>query len=744
MLRPDKTRILLMVGGIGIIALAGAVGGRFLGLGTIPSTWSSVSTLLTLDNGGVEPVQTLGNLSPEELTDLARQSSSRVDRNRARYLLAQQLLPLRPADALEWIDGLEKDYPVLAPHILSLRAQLQGKLGNTTAATQTWQILLQDHGTSPVAAEALSALAQTDSRYRDRLIQEWPAHPLAVELALNTLEDPDAATPPANAPDRRALMLLVARHGLYTYQLPGILDRLVDQYSAELTPADWAAIGFAHWEKLNYPKAAKAYAKAEATPLHLYRAARSFQIAEQPESAITYYKKLVATFPQAPETAQGLAKLAPLLEERDLRAALPYWDQLYKTFPDSAAAALLGKAETLSLLGSQVSADQARQSVLSQYGDSDAAAELRWRQAQAQVKTKNLDKAAALAQTIQDRNPHSPIAPEAGFWAGRWWQTAGNNAKAKAVFEQVLRDHPDSYFAWRSAVFLNLPVGDFQSVWQVNPAVQVDPAPADLPAGSEALQELYQLGQYGDAWRLWQVELTNPVEPTVAEQFTDGLIRIGIGDYLDGIFMLDSLSFRTDPAEQTAVQDLHHGVIFWHNLYPFPFQDIIETWSSQRQVNPLLVTALMRQESRFMPGIESVAGAMGLMQVMPSTGDWIAGQVGLTGYDLREPDTNVSLGTWYLNYTHEEWQGNSMLAVASYNAGPGNVADWLDRYSLEDADLFVEDIPFGETQGYVKSVFENYWNYLRLYNPEISDLVGQYSPDHAKITLIHTDQSGKP
>ncbi|MEB3162434.1 MAG: transglycosylase SLT domain-containing protein, partial [Prochlorothrix sp.] len=97
--------------------------------------------------------------------------------------------------------------------------------------------------------------------------------------------------------------------------------------------------------------------------------------------------------------------------------------------------------------------------------------------------------------------------------------------------------------------------------------------------------------------------------------------------------------------------------------------------------------------------------------------------------------TNVSLGTWYLNYTHEEWDGNSMLAIASYNAGPGNVADWLDRYGLEDVDRFVEQIPFAETQGYVESVFENYWNYLRLYDPEISALMTEYSPQHAKIAF---------
>ncbi|MGB0563917.1 MAG: transglycosylase SLT domain-containing protein, partial [Spirulinaceae cyanobacterium] len=69
------------------------------------------------------------------------------------------------------------------------------------------------------------------------------------------------------------------------------------------------------------------------------------------------------------------------------------------------------------------------------------------------------------------------------------------------------------------------------------------------------------------------------------------------------------------------------------------------------------------------------------------------------------------------------FDGNSMLAIASYNAGPGNVNQWLKRFGLSDPDEFVEEIPFGETKGYVESVFGNYWNYLRLYSPEIAPLV---------------------
>lgn len=126
-----------------------------------------------------------------------------------------------------------------------------------------------------------------------------------------------------------------------------------------------------------------------------------------------------------------------------------------------------------------------------------------------------------------------------------------------------------------------------------------------------------------------------------------------------------------------------------------------------------------------MPGIVSSAGAVGLMQVMPDTASWIASQTDIGPYNLTDPNDSIKLGSWYLNYTHQEWQGNSLLAVASYNAGPGNVQGWVQRFGFTDPDRFVEQIPFAETQGYVESVFENYWNYLRLYNPEVSQWVAE-------------------
>jgi len=364
---------------------------------------------------------------------------------------------------------------------------------------------------------------------------------------------------------------------------------------------------------------------------------------------------------------------------------------------------------------------------LTQYKTSDAAAEYRWKVAKTMAAARKYKEAWQWAQPITTNNPDSEQAPEAAFWVGRWAAQIGRPQEATAAFEHVLAHYPESFYAWRSAHLLGWNVGDFTTVRDLKPQIvppQLRPTP---PTGSAALKELYQLGQNQSAWTLWQAEFKNRLKPTVAEQFTDGLLNVGIGRHQLGINKIWYLSLRDTPEERSQWKDLRQEPAYWQALFPLPFLESIMSWSGQRQLNPFLVAGLIRQESRFEPKIRSVAGAQGLMQVMPGTGTWIAQKIQLKDYNLENPDDNIKLGTWYLDHTHEEYSNNSLLAVASYNAGPGNVSKWISKYGFNDPDAFIEVIPFGETKGYVESVFANYWNYLRLYNPDIAQLLAKYS-----------------
>ncbi|MEM9449948.1 MAG: transglycosylase SLT domain-containing protein [Cyanobacteria bacterium P01_E01_bin.6] len=655
-----------------------------------------------------------GNTKTEATTEL--------DRLRARYLLATDLINQdKGGSALPLLETLEDEYPTLTVPILLKRAQAQAATGDKASAQATWMTIVDNHSDSPFKAEALYHLGKDDATYWDQAIAQYPAHPRTIDIAQARLE---------SNPNQPELLLLIAHHGLYEPNASDVLDRLVSDYPDQLQPEDWEAIGFGYWETWQYGKAGSAYAKAPATTLNRYRAGRGAQLARRNGDAIAAYKRLIAEFPNAEDTAQGLIRLSQLVPSEE---AIGYLDRVRETFPDRAADALVERAKHLEKLQSDKSAEQARESVLNQYSDSEAAADLRWQYMETARDSNNIQDAWKWASQLVINNPEDDRAPEAGFWVGKWATQLGNRDDARKAYEYVLKNYPQSYYAWRSASYLGWDVGDFTSVRSQNPDLIEPEMRTTLPEGSDTLNELYRLGQDEDAWAMWQVEFQSNPELTTAEQFTDGIMRLGVGDNLAGIFMMSSLDWRPKETDDFKFEMVKQTRAYWQALYPFPFQDTIVNWSTERRLNPFLVTALIRQESRFEPQIQSVAAAAGLMQVIPSTASWISQQTGISDYDMTDPESNINFGTWYLDYTHREYNNNSLFAVASYNAGPGSVADWINRFGFSDPDVFIEQIPFPETKGYVESVFENYWNYLRIYNPTIAQQLATLSPDQKTL-----------
>jgi soluble lytic murein transglycosylase len=660
------------------------------------------------------PTQRAGTLK-----QAAQKLTPSLDRSRARYLLASDWIAQGQGEkALESLKNLEKDYTVLAPQVLLKRAQAYELAGKQKEAIALREELIQRYGKEPAAAEALFALGKNNPKYWDQLLAEFPGHPRSVEFAKTRLKQNPKPLP---------LLLTVARFGIESKDYTQSLDKLVSQFSGQLQPQDWEAIAFGYWENQEYGKAAIAYSRAPGTALNLYRSGRGLHLTSQP-NAKDRYLLTIQQFPKSPEAELALMRLAALAKTP--QEALPYLDQVIQSFPDRAPQALLEKSQIFDKLKSEKTASQLRQTLLNQYPGSEAAAEMRWAFAQDRAKAGDFKQARQWVEPILTSNSTSEIAPKAGFWAGKWAQRTGQNDEAAKIFQQVVSQYPESYYAWRSASLLGWNVGDFNTVRSLNPEVQKPASRPELPVGSAALKELYQLGQDQDAWAYWQTEFRNRYQPSMAEQFTDGVMRLGVGDNLDGIYMVENLRDRDHPQDKATYQQLRQQTAYWQALYPFPFVDQIESWSQQRQLNPMLVTALIRQESRFEPNIKSSAGAVGLMQVMPDTATYIASSIKLKQFKLDDPETNIKLGTWYLDHTHAEYSNNTMLAVASYNAGPGAVGGWLSKAKNQDPDEFVENIPYDETRGYVKSVLGNYWNYLRLYNPEISQKVAQVASDH--------------
>jgi soluble lytic murein transglycosylase len=160
----------------------------------------------------------------------------------------------------------------------------------------------------------------------------------------------------------------------------------------------------------------------------------------------------------------------------------------------------------------------------------------------------------------------------------------------------------------------------------------------------------------------------------------------------------------------------------WDHLeerFPLAYKETFARYVSGKDISPSYAMAIARQESAWNPKVRSPVGASGLMQVMPATAAHTVSKFGLAGYSspnqLLDPDTNINIGTTYLESVYQQFENNRIFSSAAYNAGPGRVRTWLGNSAGRiDAVAFVESIPFSETRGYVKNVlaYDAYYKYF--------------------------------
>ncbi|WP_138755394.1 lytic transglycosylase domain-containing protein [Paenibacillus sinopodophylli] len=154
-------------------------------------------------------------------------------------------------------------------------------------------------------------------------------------------------------------------------------------------------------------------------------------------------------------------------------------------------------------------------------------------------------------------------------------------------------------------------------------------------------------------------------------------------------------------------------------MYPVKYKADIRASASNYGVEPHLVAAIIRSETNYQTGKDSRKGALGLMQIMPDTADWVVQKAGfknVTEDTLRHrADVSIEIGSWYLNSLSEQFGQNQIAAIAAYNAGPGNVRKWLDTGVWDGTIETVNEIPFGETRHYVQRVIYYYNKYKDLY-----------------------------
>ena len=324
----------------------------------------------------------------------------------------------------------------------------------------------------------------------------------------------------------------------------------------------------------------------------------------------------------------------------------------------------------------------------------------------------------ALAAASSDRTWQN----RAYYWKARALERMGGDDEAQTLYQQVSAEWPMTYYGQLSQSRLRRPLhaGRGQRENRVTPVINVPTSSAlQTNAHFQKAMELSTLGLRQEAAEelLWVKKQYGDQPQTL---YALALHMMEVGDYESALLI--AKRYFLEPLER---RQFFPDSPLWHMAYPTGYLTKIRRYADPH-VDPFLVEGIIREESLYNPKALSPVGAMGLMQLMPKTANRVARRLGVGSVnreDLLEGDLNVRLGVHYVGELLREYQGNTIQAVAAYNAGPHAVKRWIAQFGDRDPDEFVELISYRETRRYVKRVVTSYRIYQFLHSPTCSALV---------------------
>lgn len=344
-------------------------------------------------------------------------------------------------------------------------------------------------------------------------------------------------------------------------------------------------------------------------------------------------------------------------------------------------------------------------------GAGPAVAEAQWKLAWLTLIAGEKAEAARLLDEHVARFPDSRYLPRALFWRARLAAERGETAQAEQLLRQLRECAPRDYLTQRAERLQGTRSSAAAGVRPPTPCGERPAAPRLSPASRRRLEKattLERLSLHEQA----EAELEAALEQAAHPLLVTARARLAFEQQK---YARASETFsRAFPAYwRYRLEELPREA--WEILFPRPYWEVIEREARRNQLDPYLVAALIRQESRFESGAVSSAGAVGLMQLMPGTARALAGNSRLARQRLTEPELNIQLGTRHLAGLLRRFGGSVEKAVAAYNAGGTRIEEWASRGGSEEPAAFVENIPLLQTREFVYVVLRNYRFYRDLY-----------------------------
>ncbi len=347
------------------------------------------------------------------------------------------------------------------------------------------------------------------------------------------------------------------------------------------------------------------------------------------------------------------------------------------------------------------------------------------------------DNASKVFQRLLENATTPEERASAFLWLGKCQLALGDPSAAAMSWELAANSDPTGYYSERAHDLLRQRI-PFQPPEQYDLSMDLNaerveaenwlrvtfnvPQEIDLSTPAALLgdprlvrgSELWELGMYDQA----RDEL---------EAVRQSLQADAVGSYLLANYLLELGMYRSailsarqvlDLAGMSDVETISAPVYFNHIRFGPYFAELVLPAAQEKNFHPLFLYSVIRQESAFEGYVRSTAGARGLMQIIPSTGEEIANDLGwppnYSAEDLYRPLVSVRLGTDYLAKWRDHLDGDLYAALAAYNGGPGNAIEWQKK-APNDPDLFLEIVPFEETRNYIRGIYEIFGLYRRIY-----------------------------
>lgn len=427
--------------------------------------------------------------------------------------------------------------------------------------------------------------------------------------------------------------------------------------------------------------------------------------------AMPILEQIVRDFPDSSEAPRALYQIGQTLWNRHENAqAFEYFKQLLQRYPNSAFAdrANFAAADIHEYFGRKLEAIQLYTLVQKQFPNSSVRDDAVWRLAWLHYRSGDWQSALTTFKALAGQSRGGNFATAAVYWQARSAEKLGELDTAKQIYRQIFNGGEESYYQTLSQRALERLGQPVQEVKLSKPSAGADADPAIASEVSFHLsraRELTALGFHGLAVaELDQVNRhanpKNRLQPLLMREY----------------FANQAYGRSLNLASQLPISQGERN----YYRYPLAYWELVQQKAQERDLDPHLILALIRQESLFDARARSPATALGLMQLIPPTATRVAKQLGLpapTQEKLFDPELNVSLGTQYLKDLLQRYANNWFKAIAAYNAGEAAVDRWEREIATDDIEEFVERIPYIETRGYVKLVLRNHRIYKRLYEP---------------------------